>query len=684
MQLSDNIKNLKGVGEQRTKVLSRLGITTVRELMSYFPRAYEDRSNITPIAELEAGQAACISAQLTNEPTLSRVRRGLDIVRFRVSDETASLNITFFNQNYVRQQLRQGEGYVFCGHITADGLRLSMVNPVFESADRPPTITRRIIPIYRLTSGISQKVLISLIRRCLDEYGGMLPDTLPGSVAVKEQLCSPAYAYENIHFPADPVALDLARRRLIFEELFVLSFALTQLKQRRIKKSGIIISKLKFDDFYHSLPFVATSAQKRAIDEAAADMASGSAMNRLVQGDVGSGKTLVAAACIWCVHRGGLQSAFMAPTEILVNQHYYTLSELLGPLGVRVAKLTGSMTAKQKREVVESLQNGETSLVVGTHALISENVGFKNLALVITDEQHRFGVNQRAALIEKGKSPHTLVMSATPIPRTLALIIYGDLDISVIDEQPPGRQKIETYVVGEEMRLRINKFISRQVNEGRQVFIVCPAIDESSETTVSLHTATEYSKELKEKVFPELCVECMHGKMKAAEKEQTMLSFVNGEIDILVSTTVIEVGVDVPNASLMIVENAERFGLSQLHQLRGRVGRGKYKSYCVLFSDVANEDSLARLKIMQETDDGFKISEEDLRLRGPGDFFGSKQHGLPKMHIADLLTDVRVLKQAQDEAQRVLAADPELLDPENARLKARIEELFTITDSTFN
>lgn len=684
MELNDDIGCVKSIGEQRAKLLKKLNVKSVRDLISYFPRTYEDRSKITAIAEALPGQTVCVRALVVSEPSLSRVRRGLEIVKLQAADDTATLNITFFNQSYVRQQLKQGKSYFFSGRITIDGFRPSMLNPIFEAEESPPTITRRIIPVYRLTAGISQKVLITVIRRCLDEVNSKLPNALPDYVAEKEHLCVPAYAYENIHFPADTDALELARHRLIFEELFVLSLALTQLKESRIKKSSVIISKPNFDIFYQSLPFVATSAQKRAIEEAAGDMASGTTMNRLVQGDVGSGKTLVATACVWCAHEGGLQSAFMAPTEILVNQHYRTLSTLLEPLGVRVAKLSGSMTAKQKREVVNSLQNGEISLAVGTHSLISENVGFKNLSLVITDEQHRFGVNQRAALSEKGKSPHTLVMSATPIPRTLALMIYGDLDISVIDELPPGRQNVDTYVVGDEMRERINRFILKQVNEGRQVFIVCPAIEESSETTINLHTAKEYSSELKERVFPMLNVECIHGKLKPAVKEKTMLSFLNGDIDILVSTTVVEVGVDVPNASLMIVENAERFGLSQLHQLRGRVGRGRHKSYCILFSDADNEEALARLKVMQETNDGFKISEVDLQLRGPGDFFGSRQHGLPEMHIADLCTDVRVLKQAQNAAQCVLAADPGLSEPGNKVLKKSIEELFALSDSKLN
>lgn len=674
--LNDNIRYTKGIGEARAKALGKVGVNTLNDLIRYFPRTYEDRTKTTPIAALEPGQSACIHAMVANEPTLSRVRRGMELVKLRVADDSGFLDITYFNQSYVRGQLRKGESYIFYGKLSEDGFHRSLVNPLFESVNVQPTVTGRIVPIYRLTSGLSQKVLISAIRRSLDECAEILPDALPQSVSDAHELCQPAYAYENIHFPSDFKALELARRRLIFEELFVLSCALQRMKLSRVKKSGVIISTPDMADFFSSLPFVATGAQRRAIADAVRDMASGNEMNRLIQGDVGSGKTLVAAACVWCAFKGGLQSAFMAPTEILANQHFQTLTELMSPMGIRVARLTGSMTAKQKREVLEQLKNGEVSLVVGTHALISESVEFNNLALVITDEQHRFGVNQRAALIAKGASPHTLVMSATPIPRTLALMVYGDLDVSIIDELPPGRQRVDTFTVGEDMRDRINSFMRKQVAEGRQVFVVCPAIEENEDSPQNIKTAEDHAKYLAQGVFPDLCVACIHGRMKASDKDKTMSDFAAGKINILVSTTVVEVGVDIPNATLMVVENADRFGLSQLHQLRGRVGRGDNKSYCVLFSDAKGEDALARLKIMEQTNDGFKISEEDLRLRGPGDFFGSRQHGLPEMHIADLCTDMRILQEAQTTAQETLASDPDFTWPENAALKERINELF--------
>ena len=436
-------------------------------------------------------------------------------------------------------------------------------------------------------------------------------------------------------------------------------------------------------EFFDSLPFSPTGAQLRAVSEALGDMQSGKAMNRLIQGDVGSGKTLVAAALIWYTWKNGFSSAFMAPTEILAQQHFDTLSSFLAPFGMRLGKLTGAMTAKQKREVKAQLKNGEIDLIIGTHALFSEDVEYSRLGLVVTDEQHRFGVNQRSSLISKGDRPHVLVMSATPIPRTLALIIYGDLDISVIDELPPGRQKVDTFAVTESYRTRLNGFIRKLVGEGRQVFVVCPMIEDNDELPQNVKSAQEHAAEL-QRYFPDLRVACVHGGMKSKEKNDIMSTFVAGDTDILVSTTVIEVGVDVPNAALMIIENADRFGLSQLHQLRGRVGRGKHKSYCVLVSDTDNPDSEARLRIMTKTNDGFKISEEDLRLRGPGDFFGSRQHGLPAMHVADLCSDMNVLQTAQTAAQELLAQDPELELQEHAALKAAVERLFDLSSDTLN
>jgi len=683
-ELTTNVRYIKGIGEQRAKTLARLGINTLRDLVSYFPRDYEDRRAIRTIASAPVGETACIRAMVATAPQLSRVRRGLELVKFRIVDETGAIDVTYFNQKYVKDQLRLGETYIFYGKVGGFPTRKTMTNPIFEREGAAGNVTGRIVPIYRLTAGISQKVLMNAVSQGLAACGDSFPDYLPADIREKYELAQARFSYENIHFPKDFGALELARRRLIFEELFVLSCALGLLKGRRSGKSGIRFSETDMEEFYSSLPFSPMGAQRRAVADAVSDMCSGRPMNRLIQGDVGSGKTLVAAACIWFAWKNGFQSAFMAPTEILADQHFKTFCEFLEPLGLRVGKLTGSMTAKSKRETRDALALGMLDLVVGTHALLSENVEFNRLGLVITDEQHRFGVEQRSTLSAKGENPHVLVMSATPIPRTLALIIYGDLDVSVIDEMPPGRQKVDTYVVGEEMRPRIEKFIRNLVSEGRQVFIVCPMIEENEELPQDIKSAREWAEHLQKRVFPDLKIACIHGKMKPREKDELMAAFVAGEYHILVSTTVIEVGIDVPNAALMIVENAERFGLSQLHQLRGRVGRGQHKSYCILFSGADDDEAQARLDVMRKTSDGFKIAEEDLRLRGPGDFFGSRQHGLPEMRIADLCTDINILQTAQDAAHQLLKEDPELRQLKNAPLLARIRELFEIRGEIFN
>ncbi len=682
--LTDNIRYLKGVGEARAKAFEKLGVRTLGDLLGFFPRAYEDRRQFYAIAEAPLEVPVCVKAMAASVPTSAFVRRGMELLRLRAVDETGSLDITWFNQNYLKSQFVPGETYIFYGRIGANGRRRTMTNPAFERENHQGTVTGRIIPIYRLTAGLSQKVLIDAVGQALALCGGQAPDTLPPALRERLQLAQARYAYENIHFPRDEQALDQARRRLVFEELFVLAAALGTMREKRAQGQGKTLTVYPTEDFFSRLPYRPTNAQVRAVNEAMADMASGAPMNRLLQGDVGSGKTLVAAALIWQAAKNGLQSAFMAPTEILADQHYVNLIQMLEPFGIRVVKLTGAMKASEKRNANELLQTGLAQVAVGTHALISAGVSFRELGLVITDEQHRFGVEQRSALTGKGQRPHVLVMSATPIPRTLALIIYGDLDISVLDELPPGRQKVDTFALGENMRLRIWRFVRRLVGEGRQVFIVCPMVEENEELPPNVKSAEAYAKTLQKDIFPDLRVGCIHGRMKAKDKDKIMAAFLAGDYDILVSTTVIEVGVDVPNAALMIVENADRFGLSQLHQLRGRVGRGSHKSYCVLFSDADTPDAKARLSIMTNTNDGFKISEEDLRLRGPGDFFGSRQHGLPEMHVADLAGDMRVLKAALAEAQSILAADPALEKPEHRPLKERITALFDLHADTFN
>ena len=679
--LNTDVRYIKGIGEKKAQAFNKLGVFSLYDLISYFPRKYEDRSQYKPIALVMDGEQVCIRAIVADMPRLVRVRRGMELVKFRAVDESGVVDITYFNQNYVKDNISRGDCMVFFGKVEVNGSRRSMVNPVYEREGAEKGVTGRIVPVYRLCAGLNQRTVMQSVQQGLNLCGDELPDILPEEVRERCKLVQARYAFENIHFPADFEALELARRRLIFEELFVLACALGRMRGQRVNEGGIILPPSDLEEFWRSLPFSPTNAQRRAASQAVADMGSGRVMSRLIQGDVGSGKTLVAAALIWFTWKGGYASAFMAPTEILAEQHFATLSGLLGPLGLRVGKLTGAMSAKEKRLAKEALKNGEFDLIVGTHALFSEDVEYTRLGLVVTDEQHRFGVSQRSALIGKGERPHVLVMSATPIPRTLALIIYGDLDVSVIDELPPGRQKVDTFAVDESYRQRLNGFIRKQVGEGRQVFVVCPMVEENEDLPVKLKSAQEHAKELA-LTFPELRIACVHGKMKAKDKDSIMASFAAGQTDILVATTVIEVGVDVPNASLMIVENAERFGLSQLHQLRGRVGRGPHKSYCILVSDNDSEEVRSRLKIMCRTNDGFRISEEDLRLRGPGDFFGSRQHGLPEMHVADLGADVNVLQRAQDEARRLLEQDPELSG--HAALRERVEALFRLNAAGFN
>ena len=604
-------------------------------------------------------------------------------------DDTGSVTATFFNQSYMKDALRTGETYVVYGRVEGPPGRRQMTNPVCERADRA-RFTGRILPIYPLTRGISNNLLAGLTLRCVEECAGQVEETLPAGLRREHALAAAEFAYRNIHFPRDEEALELARRRLTFEELFCLACGMALLRTRRTCAEGVPFSTPPVEEFLALLPFSLTAAQRRAMEEVAADTASGAPMNRLVQGDVGSGKTMVAAYGAWLAAKNGGQCALMAPTELLAEQHFRSLAPLLGRAGVRVGLLTGSVKGKARKELYAALAAGEVDLVVGTHALLSEGVAFSNLALAITDEQHRFGVAQRAALAAKaGRTPHVLVMSATPIPRTLALIIYGDLEVSVIDELPPGRTPVETYVVGEDKRQRMYRFVRKLVGQGRQAYLVCPAVEEGEESPgepggEGLKAAVPYAEHLKSEVFPDLRVGLVHGKMKARDKDAAMTAFAAGELDVLVSTTVIEVGVDVPNAALMVVENADRFGLSQLHQLRGRVGRGKHQSYCVLMTSTHSAESRERLRVLAKTADGFRIAEEDLKLRGPGDFFGQRQHGLPQLGIADLAADMRVLKEAQQAAQALLEADPGLSRREHAPLLGRVRRLFAQHGDMFN
>lgn len=700
LTLRSGVRELPGIGEARARRLEKLGLRTAEDLLDYFPRSYEDRTRAAAIRDAQPGEPVCIEALVAESPKLSRVRKGLELTRVKAVDETAAMTVTFFNQTYVKDALRPGESYVFYGRIEVVGRARQMTNPVFEPVGRA-RFTGRIMPVYPLTAGVSNNLLAGLTERCADACAGEIPELLPEEIRLAHSLAQSEFSYRNIHFPDSWESLELARRRLIFEEFFYLTCGMALLKNRRDGGAGPVLGESGPEGFYRLLPFALTKAQKRVIAEAAADMRSGRPMNRLVQGDVGSGKTAVAAACAWLAWGSGWQSALMAPTEILAQQHCRSLTALLSPCGLRVGLLTGSMRAAEKKQVYARLESGEIDLVVGTHALLSEGVRFHRLGLVVADEQHRFGVAQRAALSAKAGevpqagrggtvTPHVLVMSATPIPRTLALIVYGDLDVSVIDELPPGRTPIETYLVGENKRERMYGFVRTLVGQGRQAYIVCPAVEEAdpdspaAEGFADLKAVTKYAEELKTAVFPDLRVGFVHGRLKAKEKDTAMAAFAAGELDVLVSTTVIEVGVDVPNAALMVVENAERFGLSQLHQLRGRVGRGAHKSYCVLVTATRNEESRARLKVLAGTGDGFKIAEEDLKLRGPGDFFGQRQHGLPQLHIADLGGDMRLLKEAQAAAQTLLREDPGLTRREHAPLLERVRQMFAENPDTFN
>ncbi len=684
MELNTPITEFPGVGPARQKALERLGLRTAEDLLRYFPRDYEDRTKLSSIAQAPEGENVCILAMVAEPPRLSRIRRGLDITKVKVVDEATAMTVTFFNQNYVKDALRPGQSYIFYGKVEGYGRERKMTNPVFEQ-EGSARFTGRIMPVYSLTGGISNNLLAGLTQRALEGCLEQVTERLPTALRQRHELAALPFSYQHIHFPESFEELEPARRRLIFEELFYLSCGLAFLKERRGSETGPVFASRPTDEFTALLPFTLTGAQRRVMDEIASDTNAGRPMNRLVQGDVGSGKTVLAAYGAWLGRFSGYQTALMAPTEILANQHHATLSSLLEPAGLRVGLLTGSMKAAEKKKICAALAAGEIDLIVGTHALLSEGVAFARLGLVVTDEQHRFGVAQRAALAAKAQlHPHVLVMSATPIPRTLALIIYGDLDVSVLDELPPGRTPVQTMLIGDDKRARMYGFVRKLVGEGRQAYIVCPMVEEGENSTAELKAVTAYAKQLQEQVFPDLRLAFVHGKMKAKEKDAVMSAFANGNVDVLVSTTVIEVGVDVPNAALMIIENAERFGLSQLHQLRGRVGRGKHQSYCVLLSDNKNPDTRERMKVMTKTNDGFRISEEDLKVRGPGDFFGKRQHGLPQLHLADLAGDMRVLKEAQDAAESLLLRDPRLKQPENRRILEQIRHLFAENPDIFN
>ncbi len=662
-----DITKLKGVGEKRAALFRRLGVPTVGDLLRFYPRAYEDWSQQIPIQAAPINEVCTVRAVIVKTPVEHRVKGGKLLYKTLASDGESDMSLTFFNNRYIPTLLKAGQEYIFRGKMTGTLLRKEMLSPEFLPESKNPAI----VPVYPATQGLTSRIISNAVQEALKLMPETVNDPLPLSLREEYRLCHLGYALEHIHFPRSEEDLSTARYRLIFEEFLVLQLGLLRIKSGRRSKNLHPVPNKFPEDFAQLLPFALTGAQKRSISEAVADMAGPSPMNRLIQGDVGSGKTAVAAALCWSVIQSGMQAALMAPTEILAAQHFDSLSALLKPAGIRCALLTGSVKAAEKRRLFAALKAGEIDLLIGTHALIGDKVEFRDLGLVITDEQHRFGVNQRSALAKKGASPHLLVMSATPIPRTLALMVYGDLDISVLDELPPGRQKIETYLIDPSKRQRAFNYVKKHLAEGRQGYLICPLIEGDESGVMSV---TQYAA-LVRKAFPGTEVGVLHGKMKPADKEQVMDSFSRGDTPLLVSTTVVEVGVDVPNAVIMLIENAERYGLSQLHQLRGRIGRGQYKSTCILVTEVQNEETLKRLRLFRDTSDGFRIAEADLKLRGPGDFFGARQHGLPQLKIADMSTDMKVLREAQ-KCAKALFSSPALDSGEYRGLRAETRRLF--------
>lgn len=668
MGLEKPIQYLKGVGEKRAALFEKKGIKTVGDLLYFFPRTHEDRSVIKSISECAEGETVCICATAYNQPQDRYVRRNMLITSLAVFDDSGMMNLVWYNNRYIKNNIKDGEKYMFFGTVTVNKQgRIQITAPVFEKFGSERFVGK-IMPIYPLTANLPQKTVQTTMERALEE-AGRITEYIPEHIREKFKIAEINFAMRNIHFPSDFKNYNMARTRFVFEELLVLQIALNGRKQNNTKKAGKIFGNVKcIRELTDDMDFELTGAQKRTINEICRDCMSGKRMNRLVQGDVGSGKTAVAAAAVFMAVKNGTQAAVMAPTEILAHQHARLFESMLGKYGIKTAFLSGGAKAKDRRVILNGLADGDIDVVIGTHALISEDVVFKNIGLVVADEQHRFGVEQRAKLLAKGENPHMLIMSATPIPRTLALILYGDLDISIIDELPPGRKTVKTYAVGSGMRKRVYDFAADNVRHGMQVYVVCPLVSDTEKS--DLENAEDLAEKLKI-AYPELNVGLMHGAMKAKDKDRIMESFVSGATDILVATTVIEVGVNVPNANIMIIENAERFGLSQLHQLRGRTGRGGEQAYCVLITDADNEITKKRMDTMCASNDGFYISEQDLKLRGPGDFFGTRQHGLPEMKIANLFEDRDILKMSREAAKII---EDEGID-KYPLLKARCDSL---------
>ena len=669
--LNKEIQFVKGIGPKRAEKLQKLNIFTLKDLIYYFPRQYEDRSVVKKISQLENEDKVSIKGIIVKIDTYSP-KKGMKITRMDIRDESGYIKMSFFNQEYITKVFKSGDSILAFGKVKVENNFKEFIPIEVEHYTNKPTSTCKIEPVYPLTYGLSNKELQGMIRTVLVKEEFKVEEYLPTYLLEKYKLCGIDFAIRNIHSPSSKEALKIALYRLVFEEFLILQMGLFYFKSGINESSGIEFDeKEKLKDIINSLPFNLTKAQSRALNEIINDMTSSKIMNRLVQGDVGRGKTVVALLALANVVLNGYQGALMAPTEILASQHYDSFKEILESFNIKSELLVGSLTKKQKEKVLQKVKNQEIDILIGTHALIEDKVEFKNLGMVITDEQHRFGVRQRGRLSNKGDSPDILVMTATPIPRTLALILYGDLDISIIDELPPGRQPIETIAIEHKRRKEAYENLVRdEVEKGRQVYVVCPLVEESEK--IEATAASELVEELKREFFSDLRVGLLHGKMRPSEKDAVMDDFKNKKLDILVSTTVIEVGVNVPNATLMIIENAERFGLAQLHQLRGRVGRGKHKSYCILIYNSKTEVCKERMAIMEETTDGFKISQKDLEIRGPGEFFGTRQHGLPELRVANIFKHIKILKQAQLEARYIIGQDSKLQLIENKKIKEEI------------